>query len=162
MAAPVIDQGAVIGVLVAQLSIEEIDRFVTGGRRWRQEGFGATGEAYLIGPDFTRALRPAPFYRGSRPSISPRPKAKPARRPTRSRTSGATARRCCISASTRRRRARRWRGIEGTGESSAYRGKSRPRLLGAARDFGREMGAGRQDRFVGGLRADLPAGSATS
>ncbi len=52
MAAPVIDQGAVIGVLVAQLSIAAIDRVVTGGRRWRQEGFGATGEAYLIGPDF--------------------------------------------------------------------------------------------------------------
>ena len=51
MAAPVIDQGDVIGVLVAQLSIEEIDRVVTGDRRWRQEGFGATGEAYLVGPD---------------------------------------------------------------------------------------------------------------
>ena len=52
MAAPVIDQGAVVGVLVAQLSIAAIDRVVTGGRRWRQEGFGATGEAYLVGPDF--------------------------------------------------------------------------------------------------------------
>jgi class 3 adenylate cyclase len=52
MAAPVIDQGAVTGVLVAQLSIAAIDRVVTGGRRWRQEGFGVTGEAYLVGPDF--------------------------------------------------------------------------------------------------------------
>lgn len=52
MAAPVIDQGAVIGVLVAQLSIDELDNIVTGGRRWRHEGFGATGEAYLVGPDF--------------------------------------------------------------------------------------------------------------
>ena len=52
MAAPVIDQGAVIGVLVAQLSIDELDDIVTGGRRWRHEGFGATGEAYLVGPDF--------------------------------------------------------------------------------------------------------------
>jgi class 3 adenylate cyclase len=52
MAASVIDQGAVIGVLVAQLSIAAIDRVVTGGRRWRQEGYGATGEAYLVGPDF--------------------------------------------------------------------------------------------------------------
>jgi class 3 adenylate cyclase len=51
MAAPVIDQGKVIGVLVAQLSIQEIDRVVTGRRRWQQEGFGATGEAYLLGPD---------------------------------------------------------------------------------------------------------------
>jgi class 3 adenylate cyclase len=51
MTAPVIDNGSVIGVLIAQLSIEEIDNVVTGGRRWRQEGFGATGEAYLVGPD---------------------------------------------------------------------------------------------------------------
>ena len=52
MAAPVIDQGVVTGVLVAELSIEEIDAIVTGGRRWRNEGFGSTGEAYLVGPDF--------------------------------------------------------------------------------------------------------------
>lgn len=52
IAAPVIDQGAVIGVLVAELSINELDDIVTGGRRWRHEGFGATGEAYLVGPDF--------------------------------------------------------------------------------------------------------------
>ncbi|WP_428685428.1 adenylate/guanylate cyclase domain-containing protein [Reyranella sp.] len=52
MAAPVIEQGVVTGVLVAELSIEEIDAIVTGGRRWRNEGFGSSGEAYLIGPDF--------------------------------------------------------------------------------------------------------------
>ena len=51
MAAPVIDQGDVIAVLIAQLSIEEIDNVVTGDRRWRQDGFGATGEAYLVGSD---------------------------------------------------------------------------------------------------------------
>jgi class 3 adenylate cyclase len=51
MAAPVIDQGKVIAVLVAQLSIAEIDRVVTGERRWQQEGFGATGETYLVGSD---------------------------------------------------------------------------------------------------------------
>ncbi len=52
MAAPIIDHGAVIGVLIAQLSLNEIDRVVTGDRRWRQEGFGNTGEAYLVGPDY--------------------------------------------------------------------------------------------------------------
>ncbi len=62
MAAPVIDQGQVIGVLVARLSIDEIDNIVTGGRRWRQEGFGATGEAYLVGPDFTVRSGPRTFY----------------------------------------------------------------------------------------------------
>lgn len=52
MAAPIIDQGVVTGVLVAELSVDEIDAIITGGRRWRTEGFGATGEAYLVGPDF--------------------------------------------------------------------------------------------------------------
>lgn len=52
MAAPIVDRGVVTGVLVAELSVEEIDAIVTGGRRWRNEGFGATGEAYLVGPDF--------------------------------------------------------------------------------------------------------------
>ena len=52
MAAPVIEHGVVTGVLVAELAIDEIDAIVTGGRRWRNEGFGTTGEAYLVGPDF--------------------------------------------------------------------------------------------------------------
>jgi class 3 adenylate cyclase len=62
MAAPVIDQGVVIGVLVAQLSINEIDDIVTGGRRWRHEGFGDTGEAYLVGPDFLVRSSPRMFF----------------------------------------------------------------------------------------------------
>ena len=62
MGAPVIDRGVVIGVLVAQLSIEEIDRVVTGNRRWRQEGFGATGEAYIIGPKALVRSAPRLFY----------------------------------------------------------------------------------------------------
>jgi class 3 adenylate cyclase len=62
MTAPVIDQGVVIGVLVAQLSIEEIDNVVTGDRRWRQDGFGATGEAYLVGPDHFARSGPRSFY----------------------------------------------------------------------------------------------------
>ncbi len=51
MAAPIIDKGTVIGVLIAQLSIKAIDGVVTGDRRWREEGFGRTGEAYVVGPD---------------------------------------------------------------------------------------------------------------
>lgn len=52
MAAPIIDRGEVVAVLVAQLSIAAIDRVVTGNRRWRHEGFGTTGEANVVGPDF--------------------------------------------------------------------------------------------------------------
>ncbi len=62
MAAPVIDQGVVIGVLVAQLSIDEIDNIVTGGKRWQHEGFGATGEAYLVGPDLLVRSSPRTFF----------------------------------------------------------------------------------------------------
>ena len=57
MTAPVVAQGAVIGVLIAQLSIDEINRVTTGDRGWRSEGFGATGETYIAGPD--RKLRSA-------------------------------------------------------------------------------------------------------
>jgi class 3 adenylate cyclase len=62
MAAPVIDQGVVIGVLVAQLSIDEVDRIVTSNRRWRHEGLGATGEAYLVGPDYLLRSSPRMFF----------------------------------------------------------------------------------------------------
>ncbi len=62
MAAPVVDEGVVIGVLIAQLSNAEIDDVVTGGRRWRQEGFGETGEAYLVGPDHLVRSAPRAFY----------------------------------------------------------------------------------------------------
>ncbi|HEY4166919.1 MAG TPA: adenylate/guanylate cyclase domain-containing protein [Reyranella sp.] len=50
MAAPIFDNGTVGGVLIAQLSIEEIDKAVTSNRQWRREGFGNTGEAYIVGP----------------------------------------------------------------------------------------------------------------
>ena len=62
MAAPVIDQGIVIAVLIAQLSVEEIDSVVTGDRHWRQDGFGATGEAYIVGPDHLVRSGPRAFY----------------------------------------------------------------------------------------------------
>ena len=62
MTAPIIDQGVVTGVLVAQLSNEEIDNVVTGSRQWRREGFGATGEAYVVGPDNFVRSGPRAFY----------------------------------------------------------------------------------------------------
>jgi class 3 adenylate cyclase len=62
MAAPIIDQGVVIGVLIAQLSIDEIDNVVTGDRQWQQDGFGATGEAYLVGADHFVRSGPRAFY----------------------------------------------------------------------------------------------------
>ena len=50
MAAPIFAGGTVAGVLIAQLSVEQIDKAVTSDRQWSREGFGKTGEAYLVGP----------------------------------------------------------------------------------------------------------------
>ncbi len=62
MAAPIFERGAVIGALIAQLSIEEIDRVVTGDRQWSREGFGATGEAYIVGQDHKLRSGVRAFY----------------------------------------------------------------------------------------------------
>jgi class 3 adenylate cyclase len=65
MAAPIFDHGTVIGTLIAQLSIDEIDKVVTGERQWSREGFGATGEAYLVGPDHKLRSGIRSFYEHS-------------------------------------------------------------------------------------------------
>ncbi|MBL6651744.1 MAG: HAMP domain-containing protein [Reyranella sp.] len=62
MAAPLIEKGVVIGVLVARLSINELDNIVSGRRQWSHEGFGMTGEAYLVGPDFLIRSAPRLFF----------------------------------------------------------------------------------------------------
>ena len=62
MAAPLVEGGVVIGVLVARLSITELDNIVTGGRQWGREGFGTTGEAYLVGPDVLIRSAPRLFF----------------------------------------------------------------------------------------------------
>jgi class 3 adenylate cyclase len=67
MAAPIVDQGTVIGVLVAKLSIDEIDRIATGTRGWRHEGFGETGEALLVGPDYLVRSAPRLFFENRDP-----------------------------------------------------------------------------------------------
>ena len=121
MAAPVIDQGVVIGVLIAQLSIEEIDNVVTGDRRWRQEGFGATGEAYLVGPDHLRALRPTGVLRESRPLLR---RAEGRRRVGRGDRRHPPLRHAGPASSTSTPKATRaaLAGVEGTGEIIGYRG----------------------------------------
>ncbi len=62
LAAPVIENGVVTGVLVAQLSIGELDSIVTGDRRWQHEGLGRTGDAYLVGADLTLRSSPRLFF----------------------------------------------------------------------------------------------------
>ena len=51
MAAPIVDGAWLLGVLVLQLPIGEIDRVMTDNRNWRAHGLGDTGETYLVGRD---------------------------------------------------------------------------------------------------------------
>lgn len=41
------------GVLIAQFPIDEIDAIMTNDREWSKVGLGNSGEAYLVGADFT-------------------------------------------------------------------------------------------------------------
>ena len=121
MAAPVIDQGVVIGVLIAQLSNEEIDDVVTGGRRWRQEGFGDTGEAYLVGPDYLVRSGPAGISTRIVTTTSPNssPSAPRTRRsPPFERYGTPVLHQRIDTKATRAALA----GVEGTGEIIGYRG----------------------------------------
>ena len=52
MAAPIVDGAWLLGVLVFQMPVGEIDGVMTGNRNWRIDGLGETGETYLVGPDF--------------------------------------------------------------------------------------------------------------
>lgn len=52
VASPIFDDSQLIGVLAFQLSIDEIDRIMTGNENWGQNGLGETGETYLVGADY--------------------------------------------------------------------------------------------------------------
>jgi class 3 adenylate cyclase len=51
LASPLLRNGVTIGVVVVQLSIEDIDRVMSSGRHWAEIGLGRTGSAYLVGSD---------------------------------------------------------------------------------------------------------------
>ena len=51
LAAPVIQDGIVVGVVVGSLPFTEVNRIMT--QDWRDGRFGETGETYLVGPDRT-------------------------------------------------------------------------------------------------------------
>jgi PAS domain S-box-containing protein len=52
MAAPIVDGAWLLGVLVFQMPVGEIDGVMTSNQNWRIDGLGETGETYLVGPDF--------------------------------------------------------------------------------------------------------------
>jgi PAS domain S-box-containing protein len=51
IASAIFDDGRPIGVLAFQMPVGEINRVMTGGGRWREDGLGESGETYLVGPD---------------------------------------------------------------------------------------------------------------
>ena len=40
-----------VGILAAQLPVDEINNVLTGNRNWKRDGLGDTGETYLVGAD---------------------------------------------------------------------------------------------------------------
>jgi signal transduction histidine kinase len=53
VATSIYDGSARVGVLIAQMSIDEINNVMTSGSHWLQEGLGRTGETYIVGDDFS-------------------------------------------------------------------------------------------------------------
>jgi methyl-accepting chemotaxis protein len=51
VASPIVQDGRTIGALVLQMSIDRLVDIATGGSGWKQEGLGATGDAYVVGTD---------------------------------------------------------------------------------------------------------------
>ena len=52
VAAPIVDGAWLLGVLVFQMPVGEIDGVMTNDGNWQIDGLGETGESYLVGPDF--------------------------------------------------------------------------------------------------------------
>ena len=48
IAAPMWRGGERAGVLAIQISMDEVNRVMTGNGHWREEGFGETGQAYMV------------------------------------------------------------------------------------------------------------------
>ncbi len=51
MSSPIVVEGTVVGVLIFQMPLEKINQIMTHNENWVQEGFGASGETYLVGQD---------------------------------------------------------------------------------------------------------------
>ncbi len=53
IASPIFDNSQLIGILVFQISAQEINQIITGGQNWQRDGLGDSGEVYLVGEDKT-------------------------------------------------------------------------------------------------------------
>ena len=52
MASPIDDRNKRVGVLAFELSLDEIDRVVSGNNGWEKDGLGKSGDSGIVGPDF--------------------------------------------------------------------------------------------------------------
>jgi methyl-accepting chemotaxis protein len=53
ISSPIYVDGERVAVMIFQMPISEINRIMTYGERWREAGFGESGEVYLVGEDST-------------------------------------------------------------------------------------------------------------
>jgi PAS domain S-box-containing protein len=52
IASPVGDRNGQAGVLAFELSIDEVDRVISGNKGWEMDGLGKSGDTGIVGPDF--------------------------------------------------------------------------------------------------------------
>jgi hypothetical protein len=52
MASPVDEGNTRVGVVAFELSINEVDRVISGNAAWEQDGLGKTGDSGIVGSDF--------------------------------------------------------------------------------------------------------------
>jgi class 3 adenylate cyclase len=50
---PLASDDAIVGAIGVRLPVDRIDEVMTGGQAWADSGLGLTGEAYLVGSDYT-------------------------------------------------------------------------------------------------------------
>jgi methyl-accepting chemotaxis protein len=48
---PLYENGKQTGVLIFQLFMADLNKIMTGDKKWAEEGLGKTGETYLVGPE---------------------------------------------------------------------------------------------------------------
>lgn len=53
ISSPIFDNEELIGVLIFQMPVDEINKVMTGNKSWESDGLGESGESYIIGQDFT-------------------------------------------------------------------------------------------------------------
>ncbi len=53
IASPIYDNGKLLGVLIFQIPIALVNQVMTSNNNWEAEGFGQSGESYIVGSDYT-------------------------------------------------------------------------------------------------------------